>query len=208
MSNPSPQPYIFDFVKMLHQFQAIQRDIDVPEDRGENDVEHSYQLTMICWYLIDRNKLPLDMPRVLMYALAHDLVEVHAGDVNPLTADSHTMAQKPKVEQQAADRLQRDFPEVPTLHEVIHMYEKKTDAESRFVYVVDKVLPIMNVYLHGGSWYKEHGITEKAWMAHTLDKLGRANYVPADDGGFIQELLGFIQEETARLFAGGESTTS
>ena len=156
---------------------------------------------MTAWYLIDRNKLQLDKPRVLMYALAHDLVEAHAGDVNPLTADSKTMDQKPANEHQAAARLQADFPEVPSLHETIRAYEQKADPESRFVYVVDKVLPIMNIYLQGGRWYKEHGITEIAWMAHTTDKLAKADFATLDDGGFIDELLAFIKVETDRLFA-------
>lgn len=195
------QPYLFVFVKMLHAFQAVQRDVDVPKGRGENDAEHSYQLAMVAWYLIDRNDLQLDKARVLMYALAHDLPEVYAGDVNPLTATSEAINKKAESERKAAARLQKEFPEMPSLHRAIHAYEQKQDPESRFVYAVDKILPITNVYLQGSSWYKQHGVTRETWMVHTHDKLDRVNFAAFDDGGFMAELLAFVKGEADTLFA-------
>lgn len=51
-------------------------------DRAENDVEHSYSVAILCWYLNDKLKLNLDIAKVLKYALVHDFPEVYAGDVN------------------------------------------------------------------------------------------------------------------------------
>jgi putative hydrolase of HD superfamily len=197
----TPQPYIFDFVRLLHKFQAVQRDIDVPKDRGENDVEHSYQLAMVAWYIIDRNKLSLDRQKVLEYALAHDLVEAFAGDVNPLVADEETMEQKPEKERQAAERLQTDLPAFPTLHQTIHTYEAKADPESRFVYIIDKILPVMNIHLLGGTWYKDHHVAPDFWFNWLADKLAKVNYDELDDAGFIQDLRSYLTTEAANIFA-------
>lgn len=74
-------PNIINFTKLLNKFCDIERVIHSNGgDRLENDVEHSYRLAMLAWYIISSNKLSLDLDLVIKYALVHDLVEVYAGD--------------------------------------------------------------------------------------------------------------------------------
>ena len=57
---------ILKFLKLLHLFQQVRRATLVTgEDRQENDFEHSYQLAMLGWYLIERKKLKLDSSLVV-----------------------------------------------------------------------------------------------------------------------------------------------
>lgn len=45
---------VAEFVKILHDLQAIERLIYAPDlVRKENDVEHSYHVAMLSWYLIN-----------------------------------------------------------------------------------------------------------------------------------------------------------
>jgi putative hydrolase of HD superfamily len=72
---------LLNFSKILNAFQKVERVVRVPQsEKRENDVEHSYQLAMLAWYLADSNGLSLDKNLLLRYALVHDFVEVYAGD--------------------------------------------------------------------------------------------------------------------------------
>ncbi|PSO45478.1 MAG: hypothetical protein BRC25_02215 [Parcubacteria group bacterium SW_6_46_9] len=73
---------IFAFDDMLHKLHLVKRsELARGKDRRENDWEHGYQMAMLCWYLADSSEeLNLNLKKVIAYALAHDVVEVYAGD--------------------------------------------------------------------------------------------------------------------------------
>lgn len=80
---------IFAYVRFPDEFRKIKRVVyNTGEDRLENDSEHSYQLTMIAWYIMDAYKLDLDRDLVIRYCLIHDLVEVYAGDTYIYSQDT------------------------------------------------------------------------------------------------------------------------
>lgn len=67
------------FSKFLIKFRSITRVIDFSYDtRSENDAEHSWYLAMMAWYIISTKKLNLSLEKVLLYCIAHDLVEIYA----------------------------------------------------------------------------------------------------------------------------------
>ena len=153
---------IFSFMKMLHAFRNIERVVRANnEERWENDVEHSYHLAMLGWYIVATEKLDLDIDKVLKYALAHDLVEVHAGDTYLFSTDEDFVKSKNAREEAARKKLVEEYPNFPELHEAILAYENKEDAESRFVYALDKLQPVINIYLDGGRTWKEKKVTLK-----------------------------------------------
>jgi 5'-deoxynucleotidase YfbR-like HD superfamily hydrolase len=52
---------VLDFSQFLNDFSLIQRRIFANgEDRLENDSEHSFQLAMLAWYIVDTNHIDLD----------------------------------------------------------------------------------------------------------------------------------------------------
>jgi 5'-deoxynucleotidase YfbR-like HD superfamily hydrolase len=53
---------VMAFTELLQDFQKVDRVAHVPGlgDRWENDVEHSYTLAMLAWYLVVSEKLPLN----------------------------------------------------------------------------------------------------------------------------------------------------
>ena len=67
--------------QLIADFAKVKR---VPHlaDNGqpENDMEHSYGLALTCWYLQPKIAPELSLSEILQYALAHDIVELHAGD--------------------------------------------------------------------------------------------------------------------------------
>lgn len=155
-----PAAEILKFMDLLQAFRRVERVIYAlrDKDRLENDVEHSWQLAMLAWFFLRRGKFELELDKVLRYALVHDLVEVYAGDVFAYDK-SGRHDDKARREQEAAERLKKEFPELGDLHETIAAYEKKADREARFVYALDKLEPAFHNYADNGRIWKKHDVT-------------------------------------------------
>ncbi len=146
---------LLEFTSFLNKFQKVKRSLYVTgEDRAENDSEHSYQLAMTAWYVINSKGLNYDLDKIFKYALAHDLVEVYAGDTYCHTEDENLKESKEQREMESFERVSIEFNEFPELLKCIHDYEKKSDKEALFIYALDKILPPLNIYLDGGRTWK------------------------------------------------------
>lgn len=149
---------ILNFVDFTHKFNQLKRKIFATgEDRQENDSEHSFQLAMVAWYIISTEKLDYDIDRIIRYALVHDLVEIYAGDTF-FFSDKASKDLKAEKEKVALERIKKEFSEFPELSKLIHEYEDRTYPESEFVYALDKILPVMNIYLDKGRSWRKHKI--------------------------------------------------
>lgn len=153
---------ILQFMQFLIDFQHIERIAYVQGfHRGENDAEHSYQLAMLARFMVVDNKLSLDIHKVMMYAMVHDLVEVHAGDTFAFTKDETLRASKKEREMAALEQIKKDFPQFTSLTDTIQSYEDGIDAESKFIYALDKVIPDFNTLLGGGNYQKNNTTLEE-----------------------------------------------
>ncbi|MBP6929335.1 MAG: HD domain-containing protein [Candidatus Moranbacteria bacterium] len=188
---------LLGFARMLNELQAVERVIRVKNaDRWENDMEHSYHLAMLAWYIIDSQQLALDREKVLRYALAHDLVEVYAGDTYLFSKDKELLDSKPERERLAAERLAKEFPEVPEMHDAIFRYVRKDDPESRFVYALDKIEPIIKLYLDGGRTWKEMHVTLDMAYESKKDKVALSPEIKA----YFDEMMVLLRKEERTLF--------
>jgi putative hydrolase of HD superfamily len=154
MEKSSNLEALSNIVALTHRYQQIKRaTYATGEDRFENDVEHSFQLAFIGWYLIEREGLKLNKEKVLLYALCHDIVEVYAGDASFYRTDEEEK-RKLVLEREGLEKLERDYADFPALAETIHIYEERKDEESKFVYALDKLIPMINIQLDNGrSWH-------------------------------------------------------
>lgn len=118
-------------------------------ERRENVAEHSFTLAILACSLASALDRELDLGRVAQYAIAHDLVELYAGDTS-VWASPAELKLKNHREMEAMARIRQEFGETfPWLIEVIVSYESKTDPESRFVYALDKVVPHISILVAG-----------------------------------------------------------
>ena len=152
---------ILQLHELLNQFQEINRAVLYYKNSNvaENDVEHSYSLAMVSWYLagfFDN----LDQNIVIKIALAHDLVEVHAGDTS-VFAHKDDLDAKPIKEAQSAKTLKQEWPDFADLHVYITQYKNKSNKEAVFVYALDKLMPLLfNITQNGAAWH-QHNISLK-----------------------------------------------
>ena len=70
--------------------------------RKETDAEHAWHLAMMCMVLSEYANEPIDVPRTIMMLLAHDLVEIDAGDT--YAYDTEGNATKRQRERNASGR--------------------------------------------------------------------------------------------------------
>jgi len=141
---------------------------------------------MLAWYIASRSNFNLDINLVIKYALTHDIIETYAGDT--YIYDSKSVATKRAREHAAAQKLAQTFPDFNELHALIKVYEDRADRESRFVYALDKIVPVIILYLGNGKGWHQHNVTLK--MLHdTKDKQIKQS----------QELGELWNELTARL---------
>ncbi len=149
---------LLNFVDFTHKFNQLKRQLYATgEDRLENDSEHSFELAMVSWYIISTKKLKYDIDKVIRYALVHDLVEIYAGDTF-FYSDKASKEKKHEKEKEALKRIEKEFKEFPEMIEIIHDYENRIDRESEFIYTLDKILPVMNIYLDKGRSWRKHKI--------------------------------------------------
>jgi putative hydrolase of HD superfamily len=160
MTKPPDIHRLLEFQQLLLQFSQIERVVDRKQGNRyirESDTEHSYNLAITAWYLAGYfSALNRDM--VIRYALIHDLVEVHAGDTYVYGEQAH-LDSKVAREAAALKKLQADWPDFSDLTAHIVEYEQRGTNEAAFVYALDKIMPIMQIYINDGHTWKQEGIT-------------------------------------------------
>lgn len=189
------------FVDFLSVFPNIKRGNKIKgKNDFENDAEHSYQLAVTVWYLADILKLQVNRQLILEYALAHDLVEIYAGDTDTFlnNSDDHAIS-KQKKEEEAFNKIKQDFPEFVSLHKSIERYEHLSDAESKLVYIVDKILPDINIFLSNDTYYKDNEVTYDGWQKWFKLKVQKSGIRDEKIMVLIDELAEF--QKTQKVFS-------
>ena len=186
---------LLKFIQFTHKFQQIKRLVYVNnENRNENDMEHSYQLALLSWYLISTQKLSYNIDLVIKYSLIHDIVETYAGDTY-FESSQNLKDTKEERETKALNQIVNEFPEFSDLTDLIKMYESKTDDEARFVYALDKMIPVLNIYLDKGRSWKRDNVTFE--MIRNKD---RKIVLNEDVMKIWIEFMKLVEEEKTNLF--------
>lgn len=162
---------IAELQQVIADFSKITRAIDIADaGRRENDVEHSFGLALTCWFLVPKMAPHLNMEKVLKYALAHDIVELHAGDTYIL--DKERVETKSEREDEAIEQIAADWPDFIELAEAAKKYKDRADPEATFVYVVDKILPAIMVNLgEKEAYWHKHKFTREMHEAENGSKM-------------------------------------
>lgn len=148
-----------DLQQLIADFAKVKRMPHLADNgQPENDVEHSYGLALTCWYLQPKIAPELDLLKILQHALAHDIVELHAGDT--FIFDEENWATKEDRERVALKQVAKDWPDFPELARHAEDYMNKADEEAKFVKAVDKILPVIMVELgEKEAFWNKHKVT-------------------------------------------------
>ena len=134
-------PSVIAFLTELERLKLVDRKAYVSDlSRRENSAEHSWHLALGLLTIAHELDLDIDLHKALVMALIHDACEIDAGDTpvyGPRRPDQHEAE----------------------LHELWIEYEAQESLESRWVKVLDRVMPfIVNLATQGKTW-KEQSVS-------------------------------------------------
>ncbi|HEY1835677.1 MAG TPA: HD domain-containing protein [Candidatus Saccharimonadales bacterium] len=100
---------------LLLPFHEIKRQHRLPVGgrRLENDVEHSWTVSVLACALAPQIDADLEIGKVAQFALVHDLVETFAGDTKHFTTSDSFRTSKKEHEYAALEQIKRDFSAFP-----------------------------------------------------------------------------------------------
>ncbi len=162
--------------------------------RRENSAEHSWHLALGLLTLARELDIELDLLRALKMAIIHDVCEIDAGDTpayGPERPDQHD------AERRCVDRFAGyGVAFGGELRELWLEYEAQQTRESRWLKVLDRVMPfIVNIACEGKSWQeqsisrsqllkvsepvRQHAPEIFAWMMGVADECVRKGWLRA-----------------------------
>lgn len=141
--------------------------------RNENDAEHSWHMAIMAYLLREYSNEDIDIAKVMLMCLIHDIVEIDAGDTYAYDAEA-LQSQKAR-EDAAKQRIFAILPEeqAQELIALFDEFEEYETAESKFAHAMDNIQPlILNNSNNGGDW-REHDVTvEQIYKRQSKTKLG------------------------------------
>ena len=156
------------FALEIDKLKSILRQTLVTDgSRRENSAEHSWQLAVMAMLFVEYAPQPMDVNRAIRLALAHDLVEIYAGDAPAYDAAANV--NKEEREREAARRLFGQLPaeQGAELHRLFTEFEQVETNESRYVNALDRLQPLLhNRRTAGGSW-----ITHQVKRAQVMERM-------------------------------------
>ena len=123
------------------------------EDRPENDAEHSWHMAMMVPLLSRYSNQKIDEGKTIKICLAHDLVEIYAGDT--YCYDPKAAADKEERENAAAEKLfsKLDEPLKSEIYSLWTEFEEGKTPEAKFAAAMDRIQPLLlNMERNGRSW--------------------------------------------------------
>ncbi|MCI6653865.1 MAG: HD domain-containing protein [Clostridium sp.] len=141
--------------------------------RNENDAEHAWHMAIMAYLLKEYSNEPVDIGKVMLMCLIHDIVEIDAGDTYAYDAEN-LKTQKAR-EDAAKERIFSILPEEQKeeLIKLFDEFEAYETAESKFAHVMDNLQPLILNNSNGGSDWREHGVTkEQVYGRQSKTKLG------------------------------------
>ena len=146
--------------------EVFRQTLNTGSRRAENDAEHSWHLCLCVIVLAEHANAPgLDVLRVLKMVIAHDLVEIDAGDT--FAYDVAAMVNQHEREAIAAERIFGLLPpdQAAEFRALWDEFEAKETAEARFATAVDRFQPmLLNCRSQGAAWNR-HGVTHDRVVA-------------------------------------------
>ncbi len=127
--------------------------------RRENDAEHAWHMALMAYLLREYANEPVDIARVMLLCLLHDIVEIDAGDT--YAYDPEGLKTQKAREEAAKQRIFSLLPadQAAELKAAFDEFEEGKTPEAKFAHAMDNLQPLLlNDSNAGGDW-REHGVT-------------------------------------------------
>lgn len=141
--------------------------------RNENDAEHSWHMAIMAYLLREYANETVDIGKVMLMCLIHDIVEIDAGDT--YAYDEEGIKTQKAREAAAKERIFSLLPEEQK-QEFIALFdefEACETAESKYAHAMDNLQPLLLNNSNNGNDWREHQVTaEQVYNRQRKTKLG------------------------------------
>ena len=163
-----------DFILEIDKEKNIFRQTHLSgHGRNENDAEHAWHMAIMAYLLQEYSNEKIDVARVMLMCLIHDVVEIDAGDTYAYDAEG-LKTQKAR-EEAAKERLYSMLPEdqKADLTAIFDEFEERKTPEAKFARALDNLQPLLlNNSNDGGDW-RNHDVTvEKVYERQSRTREG------------------------------------
>jgi putative hydrolases of HD superfamily len=163
-----------DFILEIDKEKNIFRQTHLSgHGRNENDAEHAWHMAIMAYLLQEYSNEKIDVARVMLMCLIHDVVEIDAGDTYAYDAEG-LKTQKAR-EEAAKERLYSMLPEdqKADLTAIFDEFEERKTSEAKFARALDNLQPLLlNNSNDGGDW-RNHDVTaEKVYERQSRTREG------------------------------------
>ncbi len=148
-----------DFILEIDKEKNILRQTHLSgHGRRENDAEHAWHMAIMAYLLKEYSNEPVDIAKVMIMCLIHDIVEIDAGDT--YAYDTEGLKTQKAREDAAKERIFSLLPNVQKeeLTALFDEFEESKTAESRFAHVMDNLQPLLLNNSNGGADWREHEV--------------------------------------------------
>ena len=150
-----------DFILEIDKEKNIFRQTHLTNHgRNENDAEHAWHMAIMAYLLQEYSNEPVDVARVMLMCLIHDLVEIDSGDT--YAYDEEALKTQKQREEKAKERVFSLLPkeQKQDLMSIFDEFEENETPEAKFAHAMDNFQPLLLNNSNGGSDWIEHGVNE------------------------------------------------
>lgn len=148
-----------DFILEIDKEKNILRQTHLSgHGRRENDAEHAWHMAIMAYLLKEYSNEPVDIAKVMIMCLIHDIVEIDAGDT--YAYDTEGLKTQKAREDAAKERIFSLLPDAQKeeLTALFDEFEESKTAESRFAHAMDNLQPLLLNNSNGGADWREHEV--------------------------------------------------
>ena len=152
-----------DFIVKIDEEKNILRQTHLSHHgRRENDAEHAWHMAIMAYLLQEYANQEVDIGRVMILCLIHDIVEIEAGDT--YAYDEEAKKTQAERERKAAEHLFAMLPEdqCRMMHELFDEFEHGDTPEARFARAMDNFQPLLLNDANQGESWMEHDIARSS----------------------------------------------
>lgn len=163
-----------DFIREIDKEKEIFRQTYLADaSRKENDAEHAWHMAIMAYLLKEYANEPVDIAKVMLMCLIHDIVEIDAGDT--YAYDEEALKTQKAREDAAKARIFSILPEEQKeeLMALFDEFEEFATPESKFAHAMDNLQPLMlNNSNDGGDWRRHEVCAEQVYGRQNKTRLG------------------------------------
>ena len=104
------------------------------------------------------------------------------------------------VPKKALEKIKKKLPDFQSLHEAIEKYESLTDKQAKFVYLLDKILPVINTYLSKDAYYFKSGVSYERWKKHLDTKRLKVDFDEKSFQDLLEQIISFFRSVDKNFF--------